>query len=439
VNKFILVFFLLGLTSTIIKAKTFKEDDAFAQLKQEVSLNKNENAWALAQTHIDEYLGDADFDFLYGLIALRVNQEEHAVYAFERVVANKPNWLDAQYFLANAYFKVKNYHAVIDILNGLEEVDSISSKLKSSVTQLKLHTLTLLDKQSLYINHSAGVYMGYDSNINAGTSEDNIFLPFLGEEILLSDSSREISDNYVALNYQLRGNKALTQSSKLVFSGVGQLHYFAHESDYSRSLINLSMAYQKDFEYFSTSIGARVTPLWLDNSFYRTQFGTTLGLSKSFYNNWFIATEAYIGKTKNDVNQLLNTDDKSIQVTIQYLQDTWQHELSAVYTEEISEFTESQHNDRKTNMLNYSSYWAIAPKWLVSATVSYQHQAYQHEHPFFFEKRTDDMWLFGASIQYQESDTWSYRLSANKQDKDSNLSLFSYQRSDISLSAHMSF
>jgi hypothetical protein len=439
VNKLILVIFLLGFSGTGIEAKTFKEGVTFPQLKQAISLNNNENAWLIAQANVSEYLGDADFDFLYGLVALRVNEEERAVYAFERVVANKPNWLDAHYFLANAYFKVKNYHAVIDIINGIEQVRNITPKLKNSLAQLKLHTLTLLDKQSLYVNHSASVYVGYDSNINAGTSEDNIFLPFLGEEIPLSDSSREISDSYVAIDYQLTGNKALTQSSRLNFSGVGQLHYFANESDYSRTIMNLSVGYQKDFDNFSATIGARVTPLWLNNSYYRTQFGTTLGLNKSLHKRWFISTEAYIGKTKNDVNQLLNTDDKSIQATIKYWQNTWQHELSVVYSEEISEFTESQHNDRKIKMLNYSSYWTIAPKWLVSATVSYQHQAYQYDHPFFFKKRTDEMWLFGAAIQYQNNEKWSYRLSANKQDKDSNLSLFSYQRADISLSARMSF
>lgn len=438
-NKIILVFFLFVLMSTKTEANAFKENDAFSQLHKHISLNENDIAWQYARNLEDEYLGDAEFDFLYGLVALRVNEDERAVYAFERVVANKPNWLDAQYYLAISYFKMKNYHAVIAITNGLEQRDNLSVKLKSSLNQLKQRTLTLLDKQSLYLNQAANISLGHDSNINAGTSEDKIFLPLLGEEILLSDSSRENSDNYIAVDYQLHGSKALTQSSEIKFSGMGQLHTFTNESDYNRIIVNTNVEYIKDFDAFKTSIGLRVTPLWLNDSFYRTQFGMTLGVSKIINDRWTIAADTYLGKTNNKVNDLLNTDDKLIQAALQYTNDTWQHVLSIVYSEEISESDLSKHNDRKINGVSYSSYWAITQHWLFNTSISYQQQAYQFEHPFYFEKRTDDMWLLAAAIQYQATNMWSYRFSANIQDKDSNLSLFSYQRADISLSARMSF
>lgn len=76
--------------------------------------------------------------------------------------------------------------------------------------------------------------MGYDSNINAGTSEDNIYLPFLDQEIILSENSKENSDSYLGLGYQLIGSKALTQSSKLTFFGSGKLHNFNNDSEFNR-------------------------------------------------------------------------------------------------------------------------------------------------------------------------------------------------------------
>jgi hypothetical protein len=426
------------LSSTVIQAKIFKEDSAFLTLKQHISLDEDQRAWVFAKTFEAEYLGDEDFDFLYGIIALRLNENEHAVYAFERVVANKPHWIDAQYYLANAYFKIKNYHAVIEISNAITRIGNIPINLKESLDNLHRMSVTFLDKQSVYINQSVGMKVGHDSNINAGTREENIFLPYLNEEILLSEDSRENSDNYISVDYQLFGSKALTQTSKLVFSGVSQLHAFVNESNYNRLLVDTSIKYQNEFEHFNSSIGLKATPLWLDDSYYRTQFGTTVGINKQINSLWLISTEAYLGKTKNNVNEQLNTNDLSLQMFGQLYLGNWRHTLSLVTAEEQSEHKESSHNNRKIHSINYSSLWVINPKWLASANISYQHQTYQDEHPFFLEKRSDDMWLIGTSIQYRYSKMWSYHFSANIQEKDSNLSLFSYQRSDVNFSVSMS-
>lgn len=438
-GKRTLYFILLIYTSIAVEAKTFKEDAAFSNLKQQIALDDNTSAWTYAKTLEEEYLGDVDFDFLYGLIALRINENERAVYAFERVVANKPNWLDARYYLANAYFKMKNYQAVIEIVNAISLIENVPANLKASFDKLQAMSVTLLNKQSVYINHSVGAKLGYDSNINAGTQEDNIYLPFLGEEVLLSEDSRENSDNYLAFDYQLVGSKALTQSSKLVFSGLSQLHAFVNESNYNRLLVDASIKYQKEFENFNTSIGLNVAPLWLDDSYYRTQFGTTVGINKQINNQWLVSSEAYLGKTENNVNEQLNTNDLSLQMFAQFSLENWRHTLSLALFKEQSEHQENSHNNRNSHTINYSSLWLINPQWLASATIGYQHQAYQDEHPFFLAKRSDDMWLLTTSIQYQYSNVWSYRISANIQDKDSNIPLFSYQRTDVNFSVSMSF
>lgn len=433
------VLLLLLLICNAVDAKTFRENTAFTQLKQNILLDENQSAWQLALLLEPEHLGDVDFDFLYGIIALKVAENERAVYAFERVVANKPQWLDAQYYLASAYYAIKNYHAAIEITQSLSQLDNISFKLRDSAQKLNSLANSSLNKQSLYVRHSVDINLGYDSNINAGTNEDNIFLPFLNEDIILSDNSKEMSDNYLALGYQMVADKTLTQSSKLTFTGTSQLHYFADETDFNRFYIDSNLQYRKAFDGFNANVGARVAPLWLNDSYYRTQYGATIGLNKVFDKHWLIETEAFFGKTKNDINRQLNTDDISGQISVQYMMAKWRHSFSLMYLQETSEFSESQHNDSKTNALTYMLDLIINQQWLASANISFQHQAYQYEHPFYFEKRVDDMWLFNTAIQYQGSKNWSYRLSAAMQDKDSNLALFSYQRVNINLSARLRF
>jgi hypothetical protein len=439
VKRILFVIFLLLLTSTAIEANTFKQSSAFTQLKQKITLNENESAWQQATMLEAEYLGDVDFDFLYGLAALKVQEHERAVYAFERVVANKPSWLDAQYYLASAYYSTKNYLAAIEITQSLNQVENISLKLKESAARLNDMAVASLDRQSLSIVQSVDVNLGYDSNINAGTSEDNIFLPFLDQDIILSESSKEISDSYLALGYQLMASKALTQSSKLTFSADSKLHYFTSDSEYNRFSVRTNLQYNKDFDDFSGSVGIRAVPLWLDGNYYRTQYGATVGLSKTIDKQWLFSTQAFVGQSKNDINQLLDTDDASLQISAQYLMQRWRHVISLVYSQQESQFVQSQHNSKNTNAISYMANFAFNQYWLASANISYQHQAYQHEHPFFLEKQVDDMWLVSTSILYKDSAKWSYQLSANMQDKDSNLALFSYQRAEINFSARMSF
>ncbi len=438
-KRFISVFFLLLLINKTVFANTFRENSAFAPLKQQILLKQNESAWHDARSLEAEYLGDVDFDFLYGLAALNVQENERAVYAFERVVANKPNWLDAQYYLASAYYTMKNYHAVLEITQSLALLDNISDKLKASASKLNELAALSLDKQSLYLQQLVDINIGFDSNVNAGTSEDNIFLPLLNQDIILSDNSKETSANYLAFGYQVKTSKALTQSSKLTFSGSTKLHHFINESDYNRFLLRTHVQYKKDFGGGNANVGFTALPLWLDGRYYRAQYGATAGLNKVIDQHWQVASDVFLGKTNNDINRLLSTQDASLQLSIQYITQRWRHMLSLAHSTQTSEFKQSQHNDKKINALNYMLNYVIESNWLASANVSYQHQAYQYEHPFFFEKRLDKMWLLGAAIQYQDANKWSYRLSANIQDKDSNLALFSYQRVDINLSARMSF
>ena len=153
----LLVTFLLLFTSNAIDAKTFRDNSAYAELRQKIQENDANSAWQLATNLEDEHLGDVDFDFLYGLAALQVKENERAVYAFERVVANKPQWLDAQLYLARTYHLMKNYHASNDITQSLINIDAISPKLKASAENLNRQSHAALNKQSLFIPQSVNV------------------------------------------------------------------------------------------------------------------------------------------------------------------------------------------------------------------------------------------------------------------------------------------
>jgi hypothetical protein len=420
-------------------AENFTDSSAYRTLKNHIDQQNFSQAWQIAQENADEYLGDASFDLLYGLAALKSDNVELAVFAFERVVANKPNWLDGQYYLAKAYFKMANYQGVIPLCQEIIKQPNAADKLVAASNKLQRAAQKKLAQQSLYFKQSAGVTTGYDSNINAGIDKDSIYLPFLDQDIALSDNSKENSDKYLSLNYHLNGSKALTQKSKLLFSGQVNLHSFVNEIDFNRMTLAGAVDYWQQFEEFDASVGVKIQPLWFSGDYYRSQTSINTRIKKQLSQQWLVAADFALGKTINNVNNTLDTDDLLLSLSSQYFIGRWRHGVTLSYLEEMSQKGVNDHISRKATSFNYNNILLIDPQWLMSGTLSWQHQEYQGAHPFYFTQRVDDMWQLGAMIQYQQSKEMSYRFNINIQDKDSNLALFTYQRIDIGLSANLSF
>lgn len=90
-----------------------REVELLNKLKSEIDNNNYAKVMALAKTYEDEYLGDPNFDFLLGIAALETQQVDLSVFAFERVIANRPTWIDAKLYLARAYYLSSNYQSAI--------------------------------------------------------------------------------------------------------------------------------------------------------------------------------------------------------------------------------------------------------------------------------------------------------------------------------------
>ncbi len=425
--------------SPLLCAQSIKSNPSFQSLQQKINNKNFESAWETAQFLKEEWLGDTSFDFLYGVAALTNNQAEHAVFAFERVTANQPNWLDAHYLLAKSNYAIANYQATIDGSKFLLGNPNTSEKLKEASKALIDSSNAQLNKQSLYVSQRISLGLGYDSNVNSGTTEDDIFLPSLGQSIMLSEESKEQSDNYAALSYQVSGSKTFSQVSKIVFSGKGTVNRFKDETDYDRMYADINVKYQHTFNFAQLAVGVKWTPLWLNDDFYRTRTAFTTDLEKQLSKKWSLTAGVEFSQIKNKINNNFDTNGVSTNLFTHYFSGNLKHSFGVNYTDEKSDMSDQNHNSYKLSTLSYSNLWLINKNWIAQGMVAYQEKEYQDLQPTFLEERNDDMWLGSLSIQYIHSKAWSYSFNVNAQNKDSNVSLFSYQRSDISLTANMNF
>ncbi|MEN8168877.1 MAG: hypothetical protein ABFS08_01470 [Pseudomonadota bacterium] len=78
-------------------------DSLLKQAEQFIQSQRNTEAYELLQNEAEEYAGEADYDYLLGLAALRADLPEQAMFALERCVMVQPGHAAARMELVSAY------------------------------------------------------------------------------------------------------------------------------------------------------------------------------------------------------------------------------------------------------------------------------------------------------------------------------------------------
>ncbi len=438
-TKIIKIILLVGGLCCAVKLCLAQDthSQVFSELQTLLNQQAYQAAWDLATKNEDEYLGEPDFDYYYGLAALQVGEMQRAVFAFERVIINVPHWHEVRYMLAQTYFRVHNFQAAKKETEFLLLQTLADENLLQASEQLNLLAVTKLNKQQLYIQQFISVAMGVDSNVNAGTEEDSIFIPAVGD-VLLSDTSKASDDNFVTLNYFSNINKPLNQKSKLHFSLAGIATQFQSISQYNRALGQLRGEYHYDFDTFRVHSGLQIAPLWLDQSLYRFDTAVLTGLGFD-YADWQLNTQFHFGKIDNKADDNLDNKYHALSLSGSYQQKKLRHHLGYNYRTEKSDLSQAHHNSKNVHATHYRALFLVNDKWLTLGSIGFQSSDYKDVHPMFLTMRKDNMFTLNASIQYLASAKISYRLNLSHQDKSSNLNIFSYKRNEVKFTASYSF
>ena len=156
-------------------------------------LNQGQSVEALdlLNPHEEEYAGDKEYDYLYGLALLDTGEAGAAVFAFQRVLAIEPNFAGARLELARSYFEMgqmqraQREFLVLQNQSPPQHVSDVIDKYMAAI-----ESRSLQNRRGWRGFLQFGV--GDDSNVNNATSADS----FLGFD--LSDDSRETSSSVIS-------------------------------------------------------------------------------------------------------------------------------------------------------------------------------------------------------------------------------------------------
>ncbi|TYK66288.1 hypothetical protein CWS31_006755 [Colwellia echini] len=421
----------------------FANDEAdLAKLKAYILAKEYSQAYDFSKSVEFELAGDITYDFLSGVAAFGAKRYQTAVFSFERVLISDPTSFDARYYLALSYQRIDNLHAAVSEFETLSKTSSITAEQTEKVEyHIKSINQQLLERTRLWTN-TITFGLASDSNINSGSSLDDITLPD-GTVIPLFDASKEIADGSVLLQYSGNYQYTLSQNQTVMFDVSARSKRFFDHSEYNRELVNLSVSYQHELlNEASWYVGLSTTPLWFANDLYRTENALSVGWQQPIDNNSQYGLNAVVSQVDHATYDQLNFN--------RYIWNAFYR----FFTDYQYTFMLKGYHDDNTNGLTHNNKTAIAGSYTVgypitanlsgSTMVMFEKQTYEEPNPLFNELGDSSSVILSTDLLYSGFQDQAILLQLNFQDKSLEsellaMKIFEYDRLELNLTWNYTF
>lgn len=418
------------------------EAELVAQMNALIEMGRYQEAYALAQTGLFEYEGEANFDFAYGLAALESGRPDEAVFAFERIVANNAQQQRVRLELARAYFLSQNYAAAETLFREV-----LASNPTENVRANIQAFLQLIEQaQSSYdsvLAWNLGINSGTDSNINSATELGVIDTPI--GDVTLSPGGQEIDDSFTEYTAGVNYIRPIDNNRNITLQGN-----YNHRNNHVTDQFDLTIK-SGQFTYnwglnsnLRYSHALRLQMVSLDTAKFQSSATFLNSIQRIGNNGWSQAlTGAYTmvryatGSNANanlrDINQFLvsgvltkSSNRNQLSTSVFFADDTIQNKLGT-------------NNETQMVGLAISDQYLLMPRHLLYGRVSAQINDHGGPDPIFNITRTNS--TSSASIG------WIWQLNSNLTlttdytytDNESNIDLYSFDRNRFQTGLRLQF
>ena len=185
--------FCLWVTGNCALAADPDLEKADALMKQ----GKAAEAYSLLEPFEFEQSGNIKFDYLLGIAALDSGKPDKATIAFERVLAVDPNFAGARIDMGRAYF------ALGDFTRAKTEFETVLTQNPPPAARATIdkYMVAIEKQESAKKTKGTGYFeatVGHDSNVNYATSQSQIAVPALNNNIFtLNPTGVKAPDDYL--------------------------------------------------------------------------------------------------------------------------------------------------------------------------------------------------------------------------------------------------
>lgn len=207
-------------------------------------------AYRLLSPQTDLYAGDVEFDFLLGIAALESGRPGESVLALERVLINQPNRLRARAELARAYLALNERE------NARREFESVAAQqIPAQARQVigrYLDSLSRVKNQpDPVVTVTAAISVGYDRNVNIGSSADTWLLAD-GTAVTPLPPSQPLKSSVIGISAGLKTSIPINGRVQWItgISGMLRNHPSAHTLDQEQVDVSTGFVYRNKCHQF---------------------------------------------------------------------------------------------------------------------------------------------------------------------------------------------
>ncbi len=409
-----------------------------AEMDTMISAQQYQEAFELGSQNLNEWEGDPQFDFLYGLAALESGNANASVFAFERVVATSSDRLlrsRARLELARAYFVTNNLTASENLFNAV-----LATNPPTNVRQNIQAFLQLIDArknaQTPSINWTISSVIGSDDNINSATSNGLIDTPLIGQ-IELNQDGTETDDNFTNTTVTMAYKYPITRD-RSVDLNINLMHLDNIDTNqFDIDNLRGELSYNWGDQVNRFKHGMTLSKVNLDSS----GFQESLALNSSWQhvggNGWYQSVSGSYSQIRYDtsggadLNALRDVDQLLITAGLTKITGSLTHTVNVYHADESPEASSGgDHNGRDFTGAAYSLLYRLNSQHTPYLRTSIQDVNHDSEHPVFFDtKRGDDTTSISLGWFWQVAQDLMVTGEASYTDNGSNIQLFDYSRS----------
>lgn len=388
--------------------------------------------------------GNPDFDYMLGVAAIDSDRPAEAVAALERVLAVKPDHLQARAELGRAYIAMNEPEAArreLAAVSSQDVPDDVRATIDRYVTALD----TGLSGGGTQIRSNVTVKAGYDSNVNNSTSDSRILIPaFAGLGFATLGAGATSEDDFFA---EVAGRTSLTHGlafdKKLIVDLNASYRANGDHDQFNQALAGANIGFaQRTPDHGTFAITAQLQSYWVDDEAYRYTYGALGQWSYRTRGNTDLALYLQYAKLNYPNNSVQNAHRYTAGATIgQPLAGASEPYVYAGAYAGYEKLTDSafDHLTYGFGGLRAGAEMTLMPKLRGYAVAAVEVSEYKDADPLFLEERSVVRADATAGLRYALRDGLTLGGEVSYTRSDSNIVLYEYDRVVASVSLSLDF
>lgn len=419
---------------------------------QLIKNGKSGDAYALLAPLEFDHAGEERFDYLIGIAALDSGKADKATFALERVLVVNPNSVAARLDMARAYYQLGDIlRAKTEFMTVLQQNISIAAR-----ANVEKYLDEIAARESGKQTHITGYVegsVGNDSNVNNSSSQSQVFVDLYAVNYSLDSANIKTSDNYYKV---VAGGEIIhnlnTNWSWYAGVDVRQRSYYTQKSfDFLDTGGRAGVAFEAKSNHFRIGImgdqykliGSYKSDTTGVNAEWRHVFSP--GNQSKLFGQYTQYRFADVTMQPNDCDQQVasgswlhfSADGKStLSGGVHY---GIEQDVSTIITPPATPSGGRADGSRRFGGLRIGSQTAVSEKTTLFANAGIQVSNYSRVNPLFLQQRKDRLYDLTLGASWHWNKLWTLRPQLDYSRNDSNIVIYGYNRTDVSLNIRRDF